>query len=244
MKLLVDIGNTCINWVLTEDIAMLAETQIQYADNIDALLSAWQGIAKPQAVVIAHVTKTEQTEILVKFVQRRWSGSAITIAKTRDHAYGVHIAYANAQQLGVDRWLALLAINHFYALPAMVVDCGTAMTIDVLATGGVHKGGLIVPGLMMMQQALLQGTHRLEAADVVAQTHLGVSTSSCIVNGILFSLVGMIEKVYQQVVSQEGLDYTLILTGGGGQLIYEHITINALLEPTIVLRGLGLLTDD
>lgn len=243
-KLLVDIGNTRIKWVLSDAIATLPQLKMQYAETIAALLTAWQNLAKPQAIAIANVTKTEQTEVLIKLVQGLWPDVPVTIAKTSDHAFGVQIAYAQAENLGVDRWLALIAIKHFHNLPAILVDCGTAMTIDVLAADGLHKGGLIVPGLKMMQQALLQGTHKLKTVDVNGQTTLGLSPSSCIKNGALFSLVSTVEKVFQQVADQDGLGYTLILTGGDGQLIYQYLTINALLDSTIVLQGLGLLIDD
>ncbi len=244
MNLLIDIGNTRIKWLLSQSADDVANAEIHTSETPALILPAWENIEKPKCIAIANVSQAEQSDQIVRSAQKLWPGVDVIIARTSAQTCGVTNAYDNHEHLGVDRWLALLAVNRFHSLPAIIVDCGTAITIDVLAHGGLHQGGLIVPGLVMMQQSLQQGTHQLEHVDTVAQTALGLSTPSCIANGALTTAVGLLEKVYKQLINDGESDYTLILTGGDAQMIAQHLTINAQVEVNTVLQGLAIFIDD
>ena len=224
MKLLIDIGNSRIKWLLSQNADVISDAEIHAVKTTEALISAWESIERPRCIAISSVTGVEQTEKIVSLAERLWPGVEVIIAHTCAYAYGVSNAYTQPENLGVDRWLALLAINRFHRLPAMIVDCGTALTIDVLALGGIHRGGLIVPGLKMMKKSLQQGAHRLQYVDKAAEISLAQSTSSGLSNGALMSMLGLIEKVYQQSVESEGERLSLILTGGDAQLMAQHFS--------------------
>lgn len=244
MNLLIDVGNSRIKWLLSQNAEVMIDAEIHSVKTIDALVLAWETIAKPHRLAISNVTGIKRTEQIVKLAERLWPGIEVIIAQTTAYAIGVSNAYAQPENLGVDRWLVLLAINRFHQLPAIIVDCGTAITVDVLAVDGKHQGGLIIPGLNLMKKSLQQGAHRLQYTDNVAQTDLGISTPSGIANGALMSVLGLIEKLYQQLTEAEGAAQNLILTGGDAQLIAQHIAINAKVDKYAVLQGLALLIDE
>lgn len=244
MNLLIDIGNTRIKWLSSQYVDDVTNAEIFYSETPALLSLVWEKIERPRRVAIANVAQTERSEELVGLVQKLWPDIEIIMVRTSAQACGVTNAYIHSEHLGVDRWLALLAINRFYLLPAIIVDCGTAITLDVLAPGGIHKGGLIVPGLVMMKQSLQQGTSKLEYVDSSAQTLLGESTPSCINNGALTMAVGLIEKIYKQLITDEGTDYTVILTGGDAHIIAQHLTINSQVAINTVLQGLAIFIDD
>ena len=70
--------------------------------------------------------------------------------------------YRDPERLGVDRWLALIAARERSKQPTVIVDAGSACTIDLLDSEGRHLGGYILPGLTAMGEALVRGTHQIQ----------------------------------------------------------------------------------
>jgi pantothenate kinase type III len=87
---------------------------------------------------------------------------------TQKYALGVRNAYPKHNKLGVDRWLAMLAAYHYYNAPVCIVSCGSALTLDIVDSQGQHLGGMIMPGLNLMQQALSRGTANLNKFKLVS----------------------------------------------------------------------------
>ena len=149
--LLVDIGNTRCKfaWRRAQQIDMIAVVE-------DPLAALDQLERAPESVWIASVRKAAVAEQLADEIAQRWS-CPVRRVQVADHARHLPTDYAE-QQLGVDRWLALLAAKAAGAVPAVVVDSGTAITLDVLDASGRHAGGYILPGTQLMREALLQAT--------------------------------------------------------------------------------------
>src|SRR5690606_2659551 len=83
----------------------------------------------------------------------------IEAVSARPEGFGVINAYAAPERLGADRWLALIAARRIEPGAVCVVDCGTAITIDVMHADGVHLGGLIMPGLGFTRRMLVEAAH-------------------------------------------------------------------------------------
>jgi type III pantothenate kinase len=179
---------------------------------------------------------------LVETLQNLWSISP-QFANTRQNAFGVRIAYQQPQRLGVDRWLVLIAAHRLRLGPVLVVDCGTAVTLDALAADGTHWGGLIIPGLRMVWESLFSNTRiapieRDESTDV-----LGKNTNECITSGALQAVTGMIEKTRQDLHRRYGLDARILLTGSDAPQIAERLNGSFEHRPLLILEGLQLLKD-
>jgi type III pantothenate kinase len=134
----------------------------------------------------------------------------------------------------VDRWLALIAVRQKTNTPICVVDCGTAITVDVLDADGKHQGGLICAGLTLMKTALAFNTADLPLTDSPHHIGLAIGTEAAIYNGTLFAACGLVERVIQDLPTNTAL----FLTGGDAPIIAEQLARPLTLETDLVLQGL------
>jgi type III pantothenate kinase len=142
-----------------------------------------------------------------------------------------------AQQFSIDlRWLAAIAAFAQVKNTVVVVDAGSAATIDIVVAPGRHLGGYIVPGMRLMHDALWQGTSRVKAEarppeDIDTP---GMNTNDAVNRGCLLILVAAIEKL---VAQYQG---ALVITGGDGPLLMAHFSERAVYVPDLVLDGMAL----
>lgn len=246
MNLLVDIGNTCIKWTLEGDAGQEPQNSFPYRQLIlsDLLDEQWQSIPAPGEVLVSNVAGGEVTDILGTWVRDRWQVKA-RFAEVERRSCGVTNAYHDAKQLGVDRWLAMIAAWERFGSPVCVVDCGTAMTIDGISGEGIHRGGLIVPGLMMMQEALIRNTRGIKAQTSRDMgTSLGLDTQQGIANGCCLASVALVERVMKDMNSETEGDLHLVITGGAAEHLSSHLQVDFINDPQLVLRGLSRLYRD
>src|SRR5665811_873452 len=90
----------------------------------------------------------------------------------REMQCGVRNGYSNAGQLGSDRWAALIAAWHLVRGKCLVVNCGTAITIDTLSEEGKFLGGLILPGVDLMRRSLVAATSQLRLEQGLSLIHI------------------------------------------------------------------------
>ena len=155
-------------------------------------------------------------------------------------ASGIGVGYDNPALLGVDRWLAVLAAAHIEGVSqAVVADCGSAITIDVLK-GDQHLGGYIAPGLRLMRESLLGKTSRVgSAGGVESELVPGSSTSQAVGNGVALMAAAFVAQACQRFVGDGGR-WLLLLTGGDAEVLQAHLglDIEVRLLDELVLDGL------
>jgi type III pantothenate kinase len=156
MMLLVDVGNSRVKWAFgtAAGFVALGEARHNEGEDLRALLDA---AYSPAEIRVANVAGAEAAARLAALLHERF-GIAPVFARSAASGAGVHSGYADPAQLGVDRWLAICAAFAMYRAPVCVVDAGTATTIDVVSGSGAHQGGLILPGITLMQSALRAST--------------------------------------------------------------------------------------
>lgn len=149
---------------------------------------------------------------------------------------GVRNLYLEPEQLGVDRWAALIAAHHLHRGSALVVNAGTATTIDLLDAEGVFQGGLILPGLNMMRQALAQNTAQLPlvAGDFQSRPR---NTRDAIISGCLQATVGAIERMFVQLPATA--NPMCLISGGAASAIAPYLTMHLRQIDNLVLEGLA-----
>ncbi|MEW8155229.1 MAG: type III pantothenate kinase, partial [Candidatus Thiodiazotropha endolucinida] len=145
MKLYVDIGNSAIKWATEDDLHVDILHQAESSNLPAEIEQAWLKLKKPEAVYIASVRQQDIDAKLLSWIERHWQIIPL-FAETRQREHGVTNGYKQPNQLGVDRWLALIAARTLSKLPQIVVDCGSATTIDAMDGEGRHIGGIILPG--------------------------------------------------------------------------------------------------
>lgn len=244
--LLVDVGNSRIKWALTTEPTWTTGVPFSTRDpSLHAALDRhWSGLQCPERLVISNVAGPDIAEHIDSWVQRHWAVPAV-YARSEKSSGGVLNGYVQPEQLGADRWLGLLGLCRDYPLPACLVDCGTAMTVDVVDERGRHLGGLITPGLKTMRRALHVNAHGLDYADdQPSELALGQDTSSCIREGCLMACAGLIEKTLTVMAGKIDKPLRVVLTGGDAQRIGQCLSIPYELDDSIVIRGLWVWSRD
>lgn len=245
MQLLVDAGNSRLKWAGLEADEFTYKGGFSYSDQpeLEQFSSAWSGLPKPDRVLLSSVAGDALADILRGWVKRTWQLDIETVVAPRE-AFGVVNAYANPDSLGADRWTALVAVRHEHKGAACVVDCGTALTIDALATDGEHLGGLILPGLRMMQRAihdytnirLPEDTGGFEKVSLLARdTHGGIQ------GGALYAIVALLDRVVDDLRSELGADMLCVVTGGDAARVLPLLADEYYHVPDLVLKGLAII---
>lgn len=235
MNLLIDMGNTRLKWaVTTAGHIMIGSPLVNSRINREELIKLWQGRYRPRRIAISCVSANQLLELVQSVARELWLDVDIILVKSRAKAFGVINAYQQPENLGVDRWLALVAAWQQYHRPACIVDCGTAITVDLIDADGRHRGGLISPGLMLMKKSLGLGTEALPFSESNYVFGLSNYTEAAIYSGTLMAAVGLIK----QVLATQADDTQLILTGGDAGLIAGQLHLPCSIDPDLVLRGL------
>ncbi|MCK7598700.1 type III pantothenate kinase [Microbulbifer sp. CAU 1566] len=174
-------------------------------------------------------------------------GVEVEFARVAAECGGVRCAYPEYSRLGVDRWLAVLAAFRRHPSPALVVDCGSAVTLDLLGGDGEHLGGYIVPGINLMRRALYSDTDAVKVAAVHEEGMSlapGCDTESAVNRGLLLMVLGAIERTYDGLAHQcavTGLRVPrLWFTGGDGALVASLCDRSGEWVEDLVMEGLAL----
>ncbi|HEY3487181.1 MAG TPA: type III pantothenate kinase [Gammaproteobacteria bacterium] len=247
MNLLVDIGNSRCKWALSIPHAQAELVSFGYLTPDIDLDSQFEHIEKisgaPGQMMVVSVAKTDVTAKLLTALQQRWPALRIRHFTTSARAFGVTNAYAAAETLGADRWAALIGAHSILPANAVIADCGTAVTLDVLTARGAHLGGYILPGLKMMREALHKGTAALPFAAGRGGIGVAQNTHDAIGSGTLLSLIAAIEAVVNAQAEMTHTKVECLLTGGDAEVIGGHLSISYRYEPDLVLKGLAIAID-
>ncbi|MBQ0754401.1 MAG: type III pantothenate kinase [Gammaproteobacteria bacterium] len=239
MVLYLDVGNTALKWRCYHDGTTMQGGGVHcrdWAEQIETLSGALPA-AMPDRIVIGSVAGRDADALLREEV--------VAVLKREPEFYyspqswnGLVNSYDEPSRLGVDRWLAVVEAWHRSGA-AIIIDCGSAITLDVVGRDGRHGGGFIVPGMKMLEQSLIGGTGsvRTESVGLRAFTP-GVSTSECVHNGILLMCVAFVTDAV--VALQNTLQDTcsIYMTGGDASALQPYLTAQVDVVPDMVLDGL------
>ena len=234
--LLIDAGSSRLKWAYWKDGAIERATAINYESDVGVTVSRIPKYATVADVLVASVADDSRTKMLTGALRSRFGGS-ISLAETTKSCCGVTNGYLDATQLGVDRWLAIVAAWRLYREHLVVVDCGTAVTLDLVDKAGHHQGGQIIPGIQLMARSLFEGT-RLSESGLDQSDHLGRSTSQCIGAGSHAAVAGMIDRLVRTV--QNTTDpVRVVMTGGDATRLAPLLGSAVEIRPALVLEGLA-----
>lgn len=235
--LYLDFGNTRVKWCLGGEAPAFQEY-----DGFGAWFEQLVASGVVDAVVFASVLAEGRQGALTE-VMRRQGVSSIRRCVVTSEALGVVCAYEDVSRLGIDRWLAVLAVWERYRGPCLVADLGTAATLDIVDGAGNHQGGYIVSGLTLSLRGLLAGTDNIKpdpAGFHLASLLPGRNTAEAVYHGALHSLVALIQSSYQNLL-KSCPEAKLILAGGDAPLVGSHIGIDHELIEGLVFDGMRLL---
>ena len=233
MLLLMDAGNSYVKLAYHDGASWRDQQRIALPDF--AVFTERLGRAtKPDAIIIANVA-ADRFRLPMRTLLSIWGCPARWVTAEPD-GYGIHNGYALAEQLGADRWAALIAARQLTPRSAVVASVGTAVTIDLLTEQGVFAGGLILPGLDMMRESLAEKTAGVGAA-VGTYALRPTNTADAVFSGTLLAVAGAIDKALSTLPEQNSAT-ELILTGGGAETIAPLLSTRPRVIPNLVLEGL------
>jgi len=253
MILLIDVGNSFVKWAWLES-SWLKRTQkglpvLQDAgeflhageDLISTLDQAWKELPKPDHVWLSNVAGEALQNTLQDWIHRQW-GCQMLVASTQRRSGDVVNAYSDHSQMGVDRWLGLLAANAGGSGPRAVIDCGSAITVDAVSDTGQHLGGLILPGMKMMRDSLYadtKGINQTEATEEVPGMLFANNTRTAVDVGCHYSIVAFIERIIGDMNKELGAELTCIITGGDAEDVLPLLSAKVEHQDLLVLEGLA-----
>jgi type III pantothenate kinase len=235
--LLLDVGNSRLKWALAGDGAIVSKGAVGHAGDPAAALVA---IEELRAVDItsawaANVTGAAHGDRLAAVVHARY-GVPLHCAAVQSELEGLTVAYADPSRLGVDRWLMMLALWCELRSAFVIASAGTALTFDAVDAHGRHLGGVIAPGLVTSQQAVL-GATRFAASgpDQSYATGLGADTEACVRQGALHACAGLIERLASRFAPE---DVPRVLAGGDAEVLALHAGGEWSVRADLVFDGL------
>ncbi len=233
--LLFDAGNTRCKWAWVENGNWLREGVLLNSDT-----QSWHNqketfaqLAAPEKILVSNVAGTA-IEHGLRELCSVWS-LQLDMVVAQSEQCDVYNAYEQPAQLGSDRWAALIAAWNRTHQACLIVNCGTATTVDALSDRGEFLGGLILPGIELMQRSLVNNTAQL-GQEIGAPRNFPRNTPDAIVSGVIRATTGAIQYQYNLLSSQSSVK--CIVSGGAGNALLPHLTMEVEQVDNLVLHGL------
>lgn len=234
--LLLDVGNSRCKWALVQDGSWMHQGA---TDNGEwaALQSAFAALPPPARILVSNVAGEAVAQRL-RAVCAGWA-SPLEFVTARAEQCGVRNGYQQPERLGSDRWAALIAAWNRVRGACLVVNCGTATTVDALSAQGEFLGGLILPGTGLMQRSLAANTAQLVAEQGTLQD-FPRNTADAIHSGMLRATQGAIRYQFDLLRTRYGA-VRCLLGGGAADVVQPHLDLPLERMDNLVLKGLQII---
>lgn len=240
--LTIDIGNTNVTLGLFEGDRLLSleslslEHTVSLPQRMTGALAATE--QRPSSAVIASVNPR------VQMVVQAWGEDVIEVPVLRvrqDIPVSMPVLLDRPERLGDDRLMNGVAAHHRAQGAAIVVDLGTATTVEAISANGEYLGGSIGPGFKLSAKALRDSTALLpEIEPASVESPLGKNTADAMVAGVFYSQVGMVKEVIERLNAQLGGNPRIYATGGDAALIVPCVPAIDEIVPELTLEGIAL----
>ncbi len=245
VKLFLDLGNTRIKAALEDEfgyqyLGPISLSDFSHLDRLDKFL----GGAKPTAVFMSSVVSANDLDAVKSVVQNTYKLFPVMLTSQKS-CCGLTTGYDDFNQLGDDRWMALQGLYSKTKEPAVLIDAGTAMTIDAILEGQ-HLGGFIVPGLDSLRTSLVSDTANLTCVEESTSTTsnkvptnlLATNTESAILGGTLYMTASFCNRLITDLNQQVGTQFKVYITGGNADKLNALIDVHSEVVPDLVLLGM------
>ena len=239
--LVIDSGNSYIKWGLYTADQWLKKGKVFYSD-VFLLEKEFVNLPAPTTIVISHVARAITRNHLNTLISM-WPVKPYWIV-AQSFQCDVSNGYSNPAQLGSDRWAALIAAWKIRRQACLVINAGTAVTIDALSASGKFIGGIILPGAHLVLNSLSSGT-QLGNIETGNYRDFPLNTNDAIQSGLIQCLIGAVERMYNLLSLQ--LDHSLevcIISGGDASVLTPFIKFPLRVVDDLVLEGLVILAND
>lgn len=243
MLLLFDIGNTNTHVGLADGRRVVKQADVPtaawFSGSAAKRVRQFAGRARPDSVALCSVVP-RVTPRVRQAVRRLWQMRPFELtAKT---LRGVGIDYPRPETIGEDRLANAVAARHRFGVPVVVVDFGTAVTLDVVDRRGNYVGGIIAPGLAAMTEYLHEKTAllpRIKMREI--KTSIGRSTEEAMVVGAVHGYRGLVRELIAELKRELKVKrLPVVATGGYARLMASKLPEISAVDPNLTLEGLRL----
>ena len=241
--LLVDAGNSRLKWAELDLQTGLAAQQAQTYDKrqaIEVFIQVLDSYSQVRCITLVHVLTPVFAELVQTVCAQRHI--PLNLVRSTQHAYGVTVGYKQPHTLGADRFVGLVAARRL-APVSMVIDCGTAVTIDAIEQDGQHLGGVILPGLQLSAEALIARAQGKLSVSLEEPSVFADGTGRAIGGGCLFGLLGAIEGICARMQQGMSTPALRILTGGTAAYLAPFLASDYVVKPDLLMQGLRYITE-
>ncbi|MEW9853978.1 type III pantothenate kinase [Novosphingobium sp. M1R2S20] len=254
MLLAIDAGNTNVVFALFEGRTLKGRWRIatdprrtgdEYAVWLMQLLEI-RGVERQAIDRIIISTVVPRALHNLDVLSRHYFGIEPLIAGQGAASYAIDIDVDEPRSLGADRAVNAVAAHAKYAGDLIVIDFGTATTLDVIDFNGAYKGGIIAPGINLSLDALVGNTAMLPRIAIEvpeSSSVIGRNTEDQMLIGVFWGYVAMMEGLIARIRSQIGRPAKVIATGGLAVLFDEAADIFDAVDPDLTLEGLAILAE-
>jgi type III pantothenate kinase len=249
MLLAVDLGNTNVVLGLYEGEKLVqtfrvatvrSRTEDEYAVLLQQLFSLRQlSFHSVSAAIIASVVP-QLTDVMVSAIRQAVGREPLLVGpglKT-----GMSVLYDNPHDVGADRIVDAVAAYSRYQSGVIVVDFGTATTFNCVSPKGEYLGGVIVPGVKVSLEGLMQSAAKLRPVELTAPPRvMGRNTTHALQSGVIHGYAAMVDGLVDRLVEELGFPCRIIATGGLSSLIGKHSRRIEELDLNLTLEGLRIL---
>jgi type III pantothenate kinase len=211
----------------------------QKGEWVAALIEAWGSIASNDAAVVAASVNPPMERALEDAVLQALNRRILWIG--RDVELPINVLTDEPELTGVDRVLNVAAAFEQMGNACVVIDAGTALTVDVCNDSGEFLGGAIAPGVSLMLDSLHERTARLPRTELTKpEDAWGKSTEEAIRIGVYHGIRGMVKEIVETYATALGTWPEIIATGGDAQLLFEGWELIHAVAPDLTLYGIAL----
>jgi type III pantothenate kinase len=250
MLLTVDLGNTNIVFGLYEQTELkhtfrVATVRGRTEDEYGALLFQLLALrslspSSVSAAILASVVP-QLTDVMTQALRRTFARDPLVVGgpglKT-----GISVHYDNPRDVGADRIVNAVAAFERFHQGAVIVDFGTATTFDCVSPKGEYLGGVIVPGVQVSLDALLQRAAKIGPVELVAPPQVvGKNTPHAVQSGLVHGYAALVDGLLERIQDELGFDCKVLATGGLAGLIAPHTRRVRDVDPHLTLEGLRIL---
>ena len=255
MLLAIDAGNTNVVFALVEVREIKARWRIatdprrtadEYAVWLNQLLQL-EGYTREQVGAVIISTVVPRALHNLEVLSSKYFRTDALIAGRAPVEWGVAIDVDEPASLGADRAVNTIAAHALHPGDLIVIDFGTATTLDFSDYSGAYKGGIIAPGINLSLDALVAAAAKLPRIAIEAprgnMSVIGRNTVDQMNIGIYWGYIAMIEGLVARMKREVGRPVKVIATGGLATLFEQHSDVFDAIEPDLTIQGLAIMAE-
>jgi len=245
MIIAIDIGNTTATFGFFTDDSLIFKFSLPSSPRVtpEKCWSKFQGFLDPDMQITGAICSSVSPDMtrVVKSFADKYLKTSFKLLKVTDDI-GITNRYKNPEQLGADRIINALAAKKIYSLPAIIIDLGTAITVDAVGKDSDFLGGVILPGIGISADALHKKTSLLPKVELlIPQNVLGKSTIAAIQSGLTYGFSGMLRFLVEKIKEESGFETSEVILTGGHTGVMESLLADIVttVDPNLTLKGLN-----